>query len=316
MPTYNSVISRSNASALMPEEYLAPLIAQVQQQTPFLSLGTRLPNMSNSQTRLPVLASLPVGYFVTGDTGLKQTSSVSWENKYIDAEEVAVIIPISEAVLEDAAYDIWGQIMPLVAGAFAKTIGAAIAVGTNAPSNWPDDLLTQITSASHLLDVSSGFSSDYYDAYLGADGAFSLVEQDGYMVNGVVALPALKGILRGIKDTQDRPIFSQSMQNGGEYVLDGAPISFDMSNSWAASSALSFQGDFKQLVWAVRQEMRVKLLTEASIYDGAGNVIYALAQQDMVALRCTMRLGWQVPNVINQTNETEATRFPFSAVKA
>ena len=109
MPTYDSQVSRSNAAALMPEEVVAPLLAMVEQQTPFLAMGTRLPNMTRAQTRIPVLASLPVAYFVTGDTGMKQTSNVSWDNKYLDAEEVAVIVPIPENVIDDSEYPIWDQ---------------------------------------------------------------------------------------------------------------------------------------------------------------------------------------------------------------
>jgi hypothetical protein len=37
-------------------------------------------------------------------------------------------------------------------------------------------------------------------------------------------------------------------------------------------------------------------------------------QQDMVALRATLRIGWQVPNPINRLNEVEATRYPFAAL--
>jgi hypothetical protein len=40
--------------------------------------------------------------------------------------------------------------------------------------------------------------------------------------------------------------------------------------------------------------------------------VYNLAQQDMVALRAVMRIGWQVPNPINRVEETEANRYPFA----
>lgn len=316
MSTYDSVISRSDAAALIPEEVASPIFAEVEQQS-ILSMCTRLPNMSRAQVRIPVASSLPVAYFVSPqDTGLKETSEVAWENKYIDAEELAVIVPIPENVIDDADYPLWEQIKPLLVGAFVKAIDAAVLAGTNAPAAWPDDLLTQITAASHLVDVSSDFAGDYFQAYLGADGAFSKVEQDGYNVNGVIALPSVKGILRGLKDSTNAPIFVQSLQSGGDYMLDGQPIKFVKNSPFAAASALSFQGDFKQLVWALRQDLRWKLLTEAVIQDGAGNIIYNLAQQDMVAIRVTMRLGWQVPNIINQTNTNAATRFPFSALKA
>ena len=41
---------------------------------------------------------------------------------------------------------------------------------------------------------------------------------------------------------------------------------------------------------------------------------YNLAQQDMVALRLTFRVGWQVANTINYQQPVEANRYPAAYV--
>jgi HK97 family phage major capsid protein len=74
---------------------------------------------------------------VNGDKGLKQTTSVSWENVYINAEELAVIVPIPENVLDDADYDIWGEARGPIVSAIGKAVDQAILYGINAPSSWP-----------------------------------------------------------------------------------------------------------------------------------------------------------------------------------
>ena len=107
--SYDAAIDRSDASALMPEDVARDIIQGVARQSYILSLATRLPDMPRKTRRMPVLSVLPTAYFVNGDTGLKQTTEVSWQNKFITAEEIAVIVPVPNIVLDDSAYDIWGD---------------------------------------------------------------------------------------------------------------------------------------------------------------------------------------------------------------
>jgi HK97 family phage major capsid protein len=281
-------------------------------QSAVLRLARRLPNMTRAQQRMPVLSALPTAYFVTGDTGLKQSTEMAWANKYLDAEEIAVIVPIPEAVLDDADYDIWAEVRPRIEEAIGVVIDAAILVGTNAPTAWPDDILTAATAAGHVIDDDS--FTDLYDAIMGVGGVLSFVEDDGFMVTGHVGHTTMKARLRGLRDANGQPIFNRSMQDRTRYELDGEPMEFVQNGAFASTTALMFSGDWKQLVFAMRQDITYKILTEAVIQDGSGNIIYNLAQQDMVALRAVVRLAWQVPNPISRMNATEATRYPFAVL--
>lgn len=313
---YDSVIDRTGAAALIPEDVSREIIQGVPEQSAVMQLARRLPNMSRKQQRLPVLESLVTAYFVTGDTGLKQTAQVEWGNKYIDAEELAVIVPIPEAVLDDADYDIWGEIRPLIVEAMGAAFDAAVLFGTNAPAAWPDDVLTAAAAASHTIDLSTrvGAGDDIYDVIMGETGLIALVEADGYMPNGHLAAMTMRAKLRGLRDDSGQPIFLRSMQEGGRYELDGEPILFPRNGAINPATALMFTGDWTKLVYSMRQDITYKMLDQAVIQDQAGNILYNLAQQDMVALRAVMRIGWQVPNPLTRMNLTEATRYPFSAL--
>lgn len=309
---FNSQIDRDDVGALIPEDAAREIIANVPEESAVLRLARRLPNMTRAQRRIPVLASLPTAYFVQGDTGLKQTSNVTWENVYINAEELAVIVPIPENVLADVEYDIWTEIRPHIIAAFGKAIDAAVLYGTNAPSDWPTDLLAGAVAASNTVTLGAG--ADLYDDIMGVDGVIAKVEEDGFFVNGHVAALSLRAKLRGLRDANGVPIFNTNMQDMSRYLLDGQPIEFPRNGAFDVAQSLLFSGDWDQLVYSIRQDLTYKMLDQAVLTDAGGNIIVNLPQQDMVALRVVMRLGWQLPNPINLINQTAATRYPFSVL--
>lgn len=312
---YDSVIDRSGAEALIPEDAAREIIQGATEQSAVLRLARRLPDMPRNQRRMPVLSALPTAYFVNGDMGLKQTSEMSWANKFLDAEEIAVIFPIPEAVLDDADYDIWGEVRPRAVEAIGQVIDRAILFDENAPASWPDAIATGATAAGHVITEGSG--DDLYDDILGDAGLISLIEVDGFMANGHIAQMGMRGKLRNVRTGEGAPIFTNGMQGASQYALDGEPIIFPRNGSMVASDdVLMFTGDWSQLVYSMRQDITFKLLDQAVIQGPDGSIIYNLPQQDMVALRAVIRLAWQLPNPINRLNTNEATRYPFAVLEA
>lgn len=309
---HNNIIDRSDVGALIPEDAAREIIQGIPQYSAVMQLATKGQNMSRKQRRVPVLSTLPTAYFVDGDTGLKQTTEMAWANKYFEAEELAVIIPIPEAVLDDADYDIWAEIKPRIMEAMGVAFDKAVLFGTNAPASWPTNVLAAATAAGNTVALGTG--ADLYDDLLGESGVISLVENDGYMATGHVGTMSMRGKYRGLRDEQGQPLFKNSMQSSTAYDLDGAPIVFPRNGSMDASKALQFSGDFKQLVYCMRQDITYKILDQAVIQDNTGKIIYNLAQQDMVALRAVMRLAWQVPNPINALQPDEAARYPIAVL--
>ena len=308
-------IDRTGAEALISEEVANEIIQGVAEQSTVLRMGRKLPNMSKKKYRMPVLDMLPVAYWVAGDSGFKQTSKMAWKNKYITAEELAVIIPIPEAVVDDADYDIWGEVRPRAVEALGKKIDGAVIFGVDKPDTWRDGLVDGATDARNVVTL--GASDDLYDKIMAEDGVIAKVEESGFFPSGHMADITMRAKLRGLKDSTGQPIFRTGMQGATSYSLDGSPIDFPRNGAFDKTKALMITGDFSQLVYSIRQDVTYKLLTEATIVDpSTKEVIYALAQQDMVALRIVMRLGWEVPNPINSLKSTEAERFPFAILKS
>lgn len=312
MGDYDNIISRSDAEALIPEDASREIIQNVPEASSALKLFRRMPNMSRKQRRLPVLDIMPVAYFVTGDTGLKKTTEQKWTNKYLYAEEIAAIVPIPETVLADADYDIWAQIRPQIVAAIGKVIDGAIFFGTNKPTAWPSDIVTAATAAGNA--VAKGTGVDIYDDLLGENGMYATVEADGYEITLNIAATTMKAKLRGLRDANGQPIFLRSMGEKARYELDGEEIIFQKSGAFDTTKALMISGEADQAIYSIRQDITYKVLTEAVIQDSAGDIVYNLAQQDMIALRVVMRLAWQVPNPPTALQPTEANRYPFGVL--
>jgi HK97 family phage major capsid protein len=260
---------------------------------------------------MPVMSALATAYFVDGDTGLKQTSEVNWESKYLNAEELAVIIPIPQAVLDDADFDIWGEVRPRLAEAFGRALDAAVLFGTNKPSSWPAAIITAAGSAGNTVALGTG---DIVDKIGDDGGIMSKVEADGFEVNMFIGAPSVKAKLRGQRTADGALIFQPSLTAGTPSSLYGQPLEFPANGSWDASAALLICGDRNQAIIGLRQDIQVKLLDQAVIQDAVGAIVYNLAQQDMVALRATMRVAFQVANPVTNLQSNSSNRYPFAVL--
>lgn len=308
-----NVIDRSGAESLIPTQEANEIIQGTITQSAVLSRGRKLANMTSRQYKMPVLDMLPIAYFVNGDTGQKKTTKQAWDKKFITAEEIAVIVPIPEAVLDDAEYDIWAEVKPRVTEAFGKVIDGAILFDVDKPSTWRDGVVTTATKAQSVVTL--GASDNLYDKIMAEEGVIAKVEDSGYFVNGHMADISMRAKLRGLKDADGNPIFKSDMQGETSYSLDGSPMNFPNNGAFDKSKALMISGDFSQLVYSIRQDITFKLFTEGVVQNTDGTIAYNLMQNDMVALRAVMRLGWEIPNPINALKTDKTKRCPFSILK-
>lgn len=297
-----NITNRADAEALIREQIVSTIFQDAPKQSVFMGMARKLPNMTSKQTRIRVLDFLPTAYWVDGDTGMKQTTRQAWDNVYLTAGELAVIVPIPEAVFDDAEMDIMGEITPRVNEAIGQKVDAAIIFGDNRPKEWQADIITLARQAGNNVAPASG--KDYYDLTLGEAGVFAKVEDDGYGVTGAIAPMTFKSKLRGLRDTNKQPIFLHSMQDSTRYTLDGVPIQFPENGSFMDNIAQLVVGNFSQAVYSIRQDITVKILDQGVIQDPVTKeIVYNLAQQDMIALRVVFRMGWALPNPATRLNE-------------
>lgn len=312
---YDNIISRSDADALMPEEVSNAFLTGLTNQSGALEQFTRVP-VGRAQVRFPVLAALPIAYFVTGDTGLKQTTEIKWENKFLNIEEIALIVPIPENVLDDADMPIWDQVRPLCEQAAARTLDDAVFFGANAPSSFPTNVAAAAAAAGNV--VARGTAPAAEGGIVGDHSELlGELEADGYDANAGVANRTIRRAARQARNSQgDR--FAEIKVTPDSVEIDGVTYTHPMRGLWPTGSGTAelIAFDRSEFVIGVRKDVTWKLLDQAVIQDNNGNIVYNLAQQDMVALRMVMRVGWQVANTINYDEQTEANRYPAAVLTA
>ena len=299
-------ITKADALALLARQDINEII------NPTLSRSTALAafrtiRMSAGTASMPVLSALPTAGWVsesaTAPAGVKPTSKAIWGTKSLVAEEMAVIVPVHENTLADSRFDLWAEIRPLVSQEFGRILDAAVFFGTNKPATWTDEALVPgAIAAGNAVEAGTGRD-------LGEDlnDAFGLVEDDGFDVNTAFSARFLRQQLRGIRDDNGQPVYLDSIRNDGNTsAIYGQDLWWVDNLAWDRDAALALVGDRSKVVLGIREDVSVKLLTEATV--GGIN----LAERDMVALRFKFRVAFATAYSLAGKG---ATAYPFAVVE-
>lgn len=310
---YNNSTDATDVGKLIPEGQATEILKNIPQQSAALSLFRRVP-LSTRTSRQPVLSALPVAYWVSGDTGLKQTTEMAWTDVVMTVEEMAVIMPVPINVIDDMSFDIWTEARPLIEEAMGRTLDSAVFFGVNKPASWPAAVGPGAITAGNITLWNAAATGPAKVDLI--DDLMSTVENDGFDVNGFVTYRGFRGELRKLRDTTGTKLLDIA---SNEY--EGAQIQYAMDGLWPDVTALNairmFAGDFTKGVIGVRKDITYEVFREGVITDNGTPpaIIFNLMQQDMVAMRVTFRVAWQVANPISYANTNAGTRYPFGVLR-
>ncbi len=308
-----NIIGRADAAADVAAQSPELILRGAQDISVALNLFNKIP-MGRRQERIRVETALPLAYWVTGDTGVKQTTKGAWADKLVIAEEIATIVPVPINVLEDSDMDLLAYIQPRASEAIARTLDAAVLFGTNAPASFPAGIVASAIAASNTVargtatQANGGIAEDL-------NQLMGVVEDDGYDVTGVAGIRTIRKFLRGARSTQGVQL--AEFGTNGDYVM-GHQVVYGARGLWptgltAGTNPQMLVGDFNQAVLGVRKDITVDVFREGVIQDPSTNAIaYNLLQQDMIALRFVARFGFQVSNFV--TYEAGTSGSPFAVL--
>ncbi|MNI02140.1 Phage capsid family protein [compost metagenome] len=301
-------ISRADVATLIQEEYSSSLLTTAAAESAVLSVFENVP-LGTKITNLPVLAGLPEASWVTESVstsaGTKPTSEAIWDNKKFVVEEVAVIIPIHEDVLEDSTENLLESLTKLGGAALGKKLDQAVLFGLNKPSTWTDlDLLAAATAAGNIFQIgATAGTSDLGGQILNAAGA---VADSGGEPSALLSGSGLRYRLANLRDSQGGAVFTPGLSNAlGSDDVFGLKAGYAKNGSWNNTLATAMVVDAGRVKIGVRQDVTVKFLDQATV-NGIN-----LAEKDMVALRFKARYAYALGNVLT-ANGTAAE--PVAAI--
>ena len=184
--------------------------------------------------------------------------------------------------MEDPTISVFEELKPEIAEAFYRAIDAACIFGTNSPFK------TNIMGA---IDSKHMVVTDNANIDIAISDAMSMIEENGYDPSGFIGRIGVKNMLRKLRDANGAPAYVNGT-TGGE--LYGQPIEFVRNGAWDNKRADIITGNFKYAVVGMRAGINYEILTEATLQgtlDSDGKPL-SLAEQDMVAIKATMRLGF------------------------
>lgn len=304
-------IDRNDVATLIEEEYSGALLDFAAASSAALQ-AYRTVNLGTKTTNMPVLTTLPEADWVTEsvdtDDGTKPTSKAIWGNKTIVAEELAVIVPIHENVLDDATEDLLTQIAQLGGQAIGKKLDQAVLFGTDKPATWlSPDLVTAATNAGNVFTASATPGAN--DLFGSIAQAAAAVDDSGADPDSIVSRSGLRFQLMNLRDTTGAAVYQRTLSDAGTVSesilgLDFTPVK---NGAWDRTKATAIIADSSRVLIGVRQDVTVKFLDQATV--GGIN----LAEKDMVALRFKARYGYVLGNTIASDGQTTE---PVAVVKA
>lgn len=307
------VISRSGLDTgstptgpgLIPVQYANEIIQSATANSVALSTF-RTMRMPTGTTSLPVMSALPNVGFVNEtplhgsgyEDTVKPVTDATWDNVVLTAEELAAIVVIPEAVVEDSSINLWNEITPRLGEAIAVKIDETVFFGGSGshgkPATFAYGLYEQANDVSNVAN-SGDLIADF-------NSAFGMVEDSGYDVSTVYASRAIKTSLRGAVGEDGHPIYLESFRGDGQTdQIYGASINYVAASAWDNTLAKAIVCDPRHAILGIRTDMQTKILDQASIDVSAakdGSQVVNLAQQDLIAMRVRFRFGFAVANPV------------------
>ena len=258
-----------------------------------IQLGQKV-EMEGKMVRKGVeLGQLTDAYFV-GEGQKIGTAKVQTKSYVLEAHKIAVILPVTEEVLNYTWTDYFEPIKDKIVDLFNKKIDGAAFLGLH-ENPFGNNVLAAAKAASNVVkgDIS-------------LDNIYAVEDASEKEPNAFVGHRTINRTLRGIRDNVNggQHVFTKPANPNATGELDGLPyaqLQLQSGQTYPAGTLLT--GNFNGLVYGIPNgtNLRLKIADQATLSkvqnDGtldSGDV--HLFEQDMQALRAVFEIAVAIPN--------------------
>lgn len=220
-------------------------------------------------------------------------------------KKLAAIVPMTEEILEDSAINLTQLVAQLFAEAIAAEEDAAFFAGTGSP--WTGILNNSDVNKVTMTKVASLITADDLLDMIDETPSGALAGAKFYMSRTVLSA------IRKLKDDAGNYIYQNPGQGMPATIWDYPVVTVDalpaIGDVSTGDQFVIFANLQQGAIFGDKQQLRVKLLEEATVTDADGSTVINLAEQDMVALRVVERVGYVValPKAITVLEAGSAT---------
>lgn len=287
-----SGLSSSAGGYLIPEELRSELLRIAETQYGLARRDFRyLPFSGPGNERMIPALSSSVSVSWTDERGPKQSTAPTFDVIHQTLKKLAAIVPMTEEIIEDSTINLTALVAELFAEAVAKEEDMQFFNGTGAP--WTGILNNGDVNAVVIASASINPSTVTADDLLSLQDATPTMALDGskyYMHRTVFS------VIRKLKSSTGEYIV-QDPTGTEPATIWGYPIELSdafpkLADITAAKPMLLFGNLKRAAIFGDKQQLRVKLLDQATVNDTTNAGTVNLAQRDMVAIRIVERVGY------------------------
>jgi hypothetical protein len=277
---------------MVPRSVSSEFLEAIARESIVLELAN-VQRMSEATQALPIVSFMPQAKFTSSRYGgRKPATKIEWSHEELVPAEIAATLAIPENWIGDAGFDVWGNVRPTLVTALSRLIDDAILFGNGEPPGW---LATGVVGA-------VGDPVEGADALAAIDAGFSQVEESGFDVTGIGSRVSIKSAIR-----QEYRVIGETPATVPTLAYAGVPIV--TSPEWDTTIADALVGDWRYLLVGVREDISFRTSDDAILQDDAGEIIANSFQDNLVALKVWMKLGYALGTPVLPDNSGNASAF-------